>query len=90
MNAEPKLEESALSQDLSSGGHTVNIAIFRLEGEKEWVLEIVDEYGNSTVWDDTFKSDSAALDEAKKAVIEEGITTFIGPEDGKGDGQGWQ
>ncbi|HBD9439195.1 TPA: hypothetical protein ACWM1T_001776 [Legionella pneumophila] len=90
MNTEPKLEESALSQDLSSGGHTVNITIMRLEGDEEWTLEVVDEYGNSTVWDDTFKSDTAALTEAKKAILEEGITTFIGSEDSKGDGQGWQ
>lgn len=87
MEKEPELITSPLSQTLSSGGRTVNIEIYRLEGEEEWVLEIVDEYHNSTVWDDTFKTDSAALTEAKKSILAERITTFIGPEDGKSDGE---
>ncbi|GAB5387002.1 MAG: hypothetical protein Alis3KO_41250 [Aliiglaciecola sp.] len=86
MTDEPKLEISPLSQRLSSGGSTVNIEIYRLEGESEWVLEIVDEYNNSTVWDDPFESDSAALTEAKKSVLAERVDSFIGPEDGKGSG----
>ena len=83
MNSDPELEESNLGGPLSSGNRTVNVDIYRLSGEPEWTLEIVDEYGNSTVWDDTFETDSAALAAAKKAILEESITSFIGPEDGK-------
>lgn len=85
MNAEPNLELSPLSQDLSSGGKTVSIEIYRLEGEISWTLEVVDEYNNSTVWDDSFETDSAALTEAKKTVLAERIDSLIGPEDGKSD-----
>lgn len=78
MNDEPKLELSELSQEVSSGGRTVSVEIYRLEGDEEWGLEICDEYNNSTVWDDTFSTEAAALTEAKKAILEERITNYIG------------
>ncbi|MCJ8168877.1 hypothetical protein [Atopomonas sediminilitoris] len=84
MNDEPTLETSPLSQRISSGGRTVSVEIYRLEGETAWVLEVVDEFNNSTVWDDTFQNDSAALIEAKKTILADGINSLIGPEDGKG------
>ncbi len=90
MNDEQNLIISELSTELSNGGRTVNVEIFRLEHEKEWALAINDEFNNSTVWDDTFTTDSAALTEAKKAILEEGVNAFIGPEDGKGDESAWK
>lgn len=86
MTDDPAIETSPLSQKITSGGKTISVEIFRLEGESEWTLEVVDEFNNSTVWDDTFKTDSAAVTEARKAVLADGVGTFIGPEDGKSDG----
>ena len=86
MNDEPKLETSQLSQEISSGGRTVSVQIYRLEGEASWMLEIEDEYNNSTVWDDTFETETAALTEAKKTILAEGVNSLVGPEDGKSDG----
>ena len=90
MDEEPKLEISPLSQKISSGGRTVSVEIYRLEGETSWALEVVDEYNNSSVWDDTFETDSAALTEAKKTILSEGVGSLIGPEDGKGDKGEWK
>lgn len=87
MSDEPNLEVSPLSQLVTSGDHTVEIQIYRLEGGKLWTLEIEDEFGNSTVWDDEFESDELALSEAKEAILSETINSFIGPADGKSDGQ---
>lgn len=87
MSDEPEIERSPLSQSLSSGGRTVNIEIYRLKGESSWVLEIEDEFNNSTVWDDPFETDSAALTEAKKTILAEGVGSLIGPEDGKSKGE---
>jgi len=87
MNDEPNLEVSPLSQKVSSGGRTVSVEIYRLEGETSWALEVVDEYNNSTVWDDTFETESSALSEAKKTILSEGISALVGPEDGKSDGK---
>ena len=85
MKEEPELEISPLSQKISSGGHTVSVEIYRLEGEATWALEVVDEHNNSTVWDDTFETELAALTEAKKTILAEGVSKLIGPEDGKGE-----
>lgn len=74
-----------MSRLISSGGRTVDVQIYRFVGETSWILEVEDEYGNSTVWDDAFASDSAALVEAKKSILSEGVTAFIGPENGKGE-----
>lgn len=90
MNEDPMLEMSPFSQEISSGGHTLKIEIYRLEDEDNWALEVVDEFGNSTVWDDVFQTESAALIEAKKSILEETVTRFIGPKDGKGDGKDWK
>jgi hypothetical protein len=48
------------------------------DGEDGWILEVVDEYENSTVWDDPFPTDDAALTEVKKTISEEGIQILIG------------
>lgn len=87
MSKEPELEISPLSQLISSGGRTVDVQIYKLQGEAEWVLEIEDEFGNSTVWGETFPTESAALVEAKKTILAEGVSTLVGPEDGKGNGE---
>ena len=82
---EPELETSPLSQQISSGGRTVSVEIYRLVGEESWALEVVDEHNNSSVWDDTFDTDSAALTEAKKTILAEGVNNLIGPAGGKGE-----
>jgi hypothetical protein len=41
-------------------------------------VEVVDEYGNSTVWDNLFPTDQAALDEAMRTIDEQGIDAVIG------------
>ena len=89
MDEEPKLETSPLSQELSSGGQTIQVEIFRLAGETSWILEVIDEHDNSTVWDDRFEKDSAALAEVEATISAEGIGSLIGPEDGKSYGE-WQ
>ena len=86
MNEDPNIETSPLSQQVSSGGRTVSVEIYRLEGETSWALEIIDEHNNSTVWDDTFETESAALTEAKKTILAEGVSSLIGPTDGKSGG----
>lgn len=71
---------SPLSQELSSGNQAVRAEIYKLEGGHRWCLEVVDEYNNSTVWDDTFETDSDALNEAKRIIRDDGICALIGPE----------
>lgn len=68
---------SPLAQSLTRDGRMVQIEIYE-DGKGGWLLEVVDEYGNSTVWDDPFQSDRDALDEALRTIEEEGIESLIG------------
>jgi uncharacterized protein len=68
---------SPLSQRLIRDGTTVEIQIYE-DGKAAWLLEIVDEFGNSTVWNESFLTDQAALAEALNTIDREGITSLIG------------
>jgi uncharacterized protein len=68
---------SPLSRRLSREGTTVDIQIY-YDGKAGWLLERVDEFGNSTVWDESFPTDSTALAEALNTIETEGIASVIG------------
>jgi uncharacterized protein len=70
--ADPKIINSPLSRVVEEDGISVKVCIYRLENTK-WSLEIVAQNVMSTVWDDLFPSDEAALAEALKAISEEGL-----------------
>ncbi|MCA0894103.1 hypothetical protein [Microbulbifer agarilyticus] len=76
-------QDSPLSRAYSDGNHTVNIDIYE-DGDGGWLLEIVDENNNTTVWEDVFDSDAEALQEALDALKEEGVGAFIGPAEESG------
>lgn len=77
MNEEFEVKMSPLCQEVSSGGKTVQVDIYEHENGG-WILEVVDEFNNSTVWDDPFDTDSAALAAVKKTILSEGIESLIG------------
>ena len=67
---------SPLEQTYSADDHSVDIQIYR-SADSQWILEVVDEHGTSTVWDDQFETDKLALEEAFMAIETEGIGSFI-------------
>ncbi len=73
-----ELELSEFSQKISNSGKTIEVEIYRFVGENSWTLEVVDQYGNSTVWDDDFALDIDALNEVKRVIFVDGIDTLIG------------
>lgn len=68
---------SPLCQEVARDGHTIKVEIYQ-DGEGRWILEAVDEYWGSTVWDEHFKTDQAALDELFRTIEEEGIASLVG------------
>jgi uncharacterized protein len=62
---------------LSRDGTTVDIQIYD-DGKNGWLLEVVDEFGNSTVWNESFPTDNIALAEALNTIDTEGIASVIG------------
>jgi hypothetical protein len=72
---EPKV--SPLCQAVIRDGKSVEVNILE-DGHGGWLLEVIDEFNNSTVWDDPFPTDQGAFDEAMKTITEEGISALIG------------
>jgi len=74
-----KHPEPEIIKDIEKDGLKVSIEVYKADKKGgRWILEIVDEDWNSTVWDDLFPSSKEALDEGIKAIDEEGIQAFIG------------
>jgi hypothetical protein len=61
---------SPLNQTLTRNGVTVEVHIYK-DSQSDWILEVVDAGKNSHVWDDQFKTDQQAFDEAMRALDEE-------------------
>jgi hypothetical protein len=64
-------------QTVSRNGKTVKVEIYS-SGKSDWILEVVDADGNSTVWDDTFPTDAEAYAEFQRTLDKEGIDSMIG------------
>lgn len=72
-----KYPESDITKEIEKDGFKVTIEVYKGD-QGGWILEILDEEWNSTVWDDLFPSAKEALDAGIKAIEEEGIQAFIG------------
>jgi hypothetical protein len=77
MYDESDLILSPLQQTYRADGKSVRIQIYRMP-DTDWTLEVVDEYNNSTVWDDLFVSDAEALRVALEELETDGIEAYIG------------
>ena len=78
MDQDYQLTISPLCRSITDKGHTVRFEIYR-GPDTAWTLEVVDASNNSTVWDDLFATDQAALDEGLRTIREDGIESLVGP-----------
>lgn len=78
---EPELVYSSLCQTIEVEGQEVRIEIYKMEDEKQWSLELVDEANSSLVWDELFDSDFLALNAARQTLKEEGLAAFTNAEE---------
>jgi hypothetical protein len=74
---EPELIVSPLEQTVERDGIALRIGIYRLAHEPDWVLEVEDPFGGSTVWDDRFASEQDALEAALSTIEEDGAESLI-------------
>lgn len=77
MEREPNLVVSSVSQRIVEEGVPFKVDIYKLETGDGWSLEVVTEDGTSIVWDDLFKDDRAAFDEAISTIRNEGVVAFV-------------
>ena len=75
MHDDYELITSAVARKITRDGVTVEIFIYRGVNE-DWLLEVEDQNGGSTVWEDRFPTDQAALEEAMRVIETEGIEIF--------------
>jgi len=68
---------SPLSQHIERDGLSVRVDIYG-DGHGQWILEVVDDGNNSTVWDEAFETDQAAFDEVMGTIDSDGIRTLVG------------
>lgn len=78
MYDENDLIYSSLQQHYTADGKTVEVCIYRMP-DTGWTLEVVDRYGNSTVWDGEFSTDQEAFDQFLNDLQQDGIEALIGP-----------
>lgn len=74
---EPKF--SALCRTIKKDGWELEICIFE-DGEGKWRLEVINDVNTATCWTEPFDTDQEALDEALKAIEENGIEEFHVPQ----------
>ena len=74
---DPNIVYSGLSRETQVDGYHLQIEIYRLEHQNYWTLEVIDDKGTSTVWDDPFGTDEEALNEVQKTIRKEGISAFL-------------
>jgi hypothetical protein len=74
---DPNIIYCSLGRVLSIDGVTVDVKISRLEDDPQWALEVVNEEGTSTVWDDLFDTDDKAYAAFQLTVEEEGMRAFF-------------
>ncbi|GAU86693.1 hypothetical protein BIWAKO_06641 [Bosea sp. BIWAKO-01] len=61
----------------------MQIEIYRLEDSEGWILELIDEDGGSTIWEEPFDTDAEALAEFNEALEEMGLSKLIEPDEGE-------
>jgi hypothetical protein len=79
MTDEIKPKMSPLCQTIERDGLSVTVEIYE-SGDGGWILEAIDKFNNSTVWDDHFKTDQDALDELMDTINQEGIQCLVASE----------
>ena len=76
-NDDPNFVTSGKSTRITVDGLPFLVQVFRIEGDKNWTLEVVDQENTSHVWDDEFASDAEARDTAIAAIKSEGAVAFM-------------
>jgi hypothetical protein len=74
---DPNLIISGLSRDVTREDITVRVNIHRLEDRVGWALEVVNDKGTSTVWDELFDTDEDADAAFHETLADEGMTAFF-------------
>ncbi|MBX9462934.1 MAG: hypothetical protein KL840_08175 [Aquamicrobium sp.] len=76
-DAAPTVTYSPLGQRIEGDGTYIDVEIYRRESDAGWILEVVDEEDASTVYDDPFETDEAALAEVLASIRKYGLRVYL-------------
>jgi hypothetical protein len=68
MDDDYKIIESPLSRQITEDGVAIHVQIYRGEQDAGWILEVVDDSGGSTVWQEPLKTEADALSEVLRTI----------------------
>ena len=68
---------SNLCADVEIDGHLLTVEIYKTDVDPSWILEVVNEFGTSIVFDDPFIADGLAWQKFEKTMNEEGLAAFL-------------
>ena len=74
--SEPNVISSSLSRNFLIDGHAFKFEIYKLENIQGWCLEVIDDQGTSTVWDEQFATDEEAQACLLETLEKEGLAAF--------------
>ena len=74
---EPDVINSKLSRVFTWDNYRLRVEIYRLDDRPGWTLEVVNEVGTSTVWDDLFATDREAFEAFQETLERDGIDAFL-------------
>ena len=84
MAEEPlKGQISPLSQEFTDDEITVDVMIYKIDGNDGWTLEVALDEDTSVTWTELFPTDQAAWDDFARAVREVGLHGLIDGDDGE-------
>jgi len=77
-DTEQQYEFSEFSGQFVDDGVVVVIGIYRPAGTNaDWTLEVVDQEGYTTIWDDSFATDREAFEEFLATIQRDGIRSVL-------------
>lgn len=72
-----KIDISPLSHEFTSDGLTVDVEIYKIDGNEGWTLEVAVDDDTSIVWTTSFPTDERAWDEFEHAVNSVGLRALL-------------
>lgn len=78
---DPEIIMSELCTEVEVDGHFLTVEIYRSEIDAGWILEVINEFGTSTVFDNRFIADGMAWREFEKTLKEDGLLAFFTDEE---------
>ncbi|WEX74321.1 hypothetical protein PYH37_001726 [Sinorhizobium numidicum] len=76
--SDQQFEFSEFSGEFVDDDVIVHLRIYRPAGtNSDWILEVLDQEGNTTIWNDPFDTDRDAFEEFLATVQRDGIRSFL-------------